>query len=130
AHLAIHTDPIYASTTQAYWSFFNGRIQNGFCEASMWLADTLAGVPPQVASKVWKSWITHRSQQPAQILAQAQFRHMVPTPATLHAQQNLRAMQGQGGLWFAGGYTRPFDSQETALVSAIDVTQHLLSIPG
>jgi predicted NAD/FAD-binding protein len=130
ARLAIHTDPIYASPSTEYRSFFNAEIQNGFCEASMWMANVLPGLPSQVASKVWKSWITHRPQQPAQILTQTQFRHMVPTPATLHAQRNLRAMQGEGGLWFAGGYTRPFDSQETALVSAIDVTQHLLSVGG
>jgi predicted NAD/FAD-binding protein len=130
AHLAIHTDPIYASPTTEYRSFFNAEIQNGFCEASMWMANLLPGTPSQTASRVWKSWITHRSQPPTQILAQTQFRHMVPTTATLHAQQSLRALQGQGGLWFAGGYTRHFDSQESALISGIEVTQHLLSIPG
>jgi predicted NAD/FAD-binding protein len=130
AKLVIHTDPIYAPGNQEYWSFFNAEIQGGYCEASMWLADVLATVPRQTAAKVWKSWVLHRSHQPTQVLAQSQYRHMVPTPATIHAQTDLRGLQGQGGLWFAGGYTRPFDSQETALVSAIDVAQSLLNLPS
>jgi hypothetical protein len=35
----------------------------------------------------------------------------------------LNALQGPGDSWFVGGYTRPSDSQETALLSAIEVTQ-------
>jgi hypothetical protein len=46
---------------------------------------------------------------------------MLPTPTTLAAQNLLRALQGRGGVWFAGGYTFPYDSQETALVSALQV---------
>jgi predicted NAD/FAD-binding protein len=46
---------------------------------------------------------------------------MVPTPATLHAQQRLDALQGLDGVWFAGGYLYPNDSQETALRSALRV---------
>ncbi|PWU02176.1 MAG: hypothetical protein C5B51_21375 [Terriglobia bacterium] len=126
ARLALHTDPIYAPANPDYWSFFNAAITGGFCEASMWLADVLAVPPPETAAKLWKSWITHRTQQPTQVLYQAQFRHMFPTPATLQSQNNLLAMQGQSSIWFAGGYTRPYDSQETALVSAIDIAKRML----
>jgi predicted NAD/FAD-binding protein len=126
ATLALHTDPIYAPANPDYWSFFNARIDGNFCEASMWLKDVLTEPTPDVAAMVWKSWITHRSQAPAQILAQAQFRHMVPTPSSLHGQDALAALQGEGDVWFVGGYTRPFDSQETALTSAFDVAQGLL----
>jgi hypothetical protein len=30
-------------------------------------------------------------------------------------------MQGQDGIWFTGGYTFPYDAQETALLSALSV---------
>jgi predicted NAD/FAD-binding protein len=60
-----------------------------------------------------------------QILHEARFRHMVPTPASLRAQSALLALQGVGDIWFSGGYTRPFDSQETALLSALEVAQGL-----
>lgn len=115
AVLAIHRDPILL-TNSAFWSFFNCEFENGFCEASMWLAKVLNGSPA-----LWKSWITHRERLPVDVVHQASFRHLLPTPASLFAQSVVRALQGQGGLWFAGGYTLPFDSQETALLSAIQV---------
>jgi uncharacterized protein len=58
---------------------------------------------------------------PQQVLHDVNYRHLVPTPASIQAQQQLRALSGNGGLWFAGGYLHPYDSQETALVSAMDV---------
>ena len=84
-------------------------------------------LPPQggTTPSLWKSWVTHRQTLPAAPLHVAQFRHMLPTPATLAAQAQMQALQGQGGLWFAGGYLRPFDAQETALLSAMDVAQAL-----
>jgi uncharacterized protein len=121
ARVALHTDPVYASPDPRLWSFLNCDVHGGFCEASMWLATVLADVPPLTAAKIWKSWVTHREQQPTEILHEAEFRHMLPTPGTLFAQSVLRAWQGRGGIWFAGGYTLAFDSQETALLSALSV---------
>jgi predicted NAD/FAD-binding protein len=124
ARLMLHTDPIYAPAHPNFWSFLNSRVSGNSCEASMWMAQVLAA-PPQTAAKLWKSWVTHREQEPAQILHEVQFRHMLPTPATIGAQAALATLQGLGGLWFAGGYTLPYDSQETALLSAINVAWKL-----
>ena len=121
ANLALHTDPIYAASNPLFWSFLNSRVDGAFCEASMWLAPVIATAPVTTTAKLWKSWTTHRTQQPSQILHQASFKHMLPTPATLSAQNQLRAQQGSGGIWFAGGYTLPYDAQETALLSALSV---------
>jgi predicted phosphodiesterase len=121
AHLTVHTDPIYAPSHPLFWSFLNCAVQGEFCEASMWLAPVLAGPPVSTAAKVWKSWTTHRLQQPSQVLHQAAFRHMLPTPATIAAQNALRQTQGRSRIWFAGGYTLPYDAQETALLSALGV---------
>lgn len=130
ARLAIHTDQVYVSADPRLWSFFNAHAAGGFCEASMWLAPVLPAVPFATSAKLWKSWVTHRVQQPSQILHEVQFKHMLPTPATLGAQAVLRALQGAGGLWFVGGYTFPFDSQETALVSALQVAKGLGIAPA
>jgi predicted NAD/FAD-binding protein len=127
ARVSIHTDAIYSPANGAHRSFHNARIENGFCETSMWLADVIADTDPSTAARVWKSWTTHRVTQPAELLLESQFRHMLPTPQTLQAQTDLLALQGQENIWFAGGYTRPFDSQETALVSATDTAQALLA---
>jgi predicted NAD/FAD-binding protein len=119
ARLALHTDPLYASPNTNLRSFLNCDLQGDFCEASMWLA-SVAAAPPLTAAKVWKSWITHR-ERPKQVLYETVFTHMLPTPATLQAQDALGVLQGRDGLWFAGGYLYPYDSQETALLSALRV---------
>ncbi len=121
ARLVLHTDPIYAPSHPLFWSFLNCRVEGAHCEASMWLAPVVAGAPPATAAKLWKSWATHREQQPAQVLHEATFKHMLPTPATIGAQNVLRLSQGHDRLWFAGGYILPYDSQETALLSALSV---------
>ena len=126
ARLALHTDPIYAPANSMYWSFLNCQLQGAtFCEASMWLADVVSGAPPATAAKLWKSWTTHRLLQPAQVLHQADYMHMLPTPATIQAQTDTRLLQGLTGLWFAGGYLFPYDAQETALLSALEVVNGL-----
>ena len=91
----------------------------------MWLADVISGAPPATAAKLWKSWTTHRLVQPTQVLHQADYMHMLPTPATIQAQDATRLLQGQTGLWFAGGYLFPYDAQETALLSALEVVNGL-----
>ena len=126
ASLALHTDPIYAPADPTHWSFLNCQLHGAsFCESSMWLADVVTGAPPETAAKLWKSWTTHRQQQPAQVLHQADFMHMLPTPASIQAQTDTRLLQGKTGLWFAGGYLFPYDAQETALLSAIEVANGL-----
>jgi predicted NAD/FAD-binding protein len=124
--LALHTDPIYAPSDQNQWSFFNCEVQGNFAQASMWLRDVLTAPSPTTAAKLWKSWVTHRTSQPQQVLYQAQYQHMVPTTGSLLAQTLVRALQGAGGISIAGGYTRPYDSQETALLSAMDVARGFL----
>jgi predicted NAD/FAD-binding protein len=128
ARLALHTDPHYAPADPRHRSFFNCHVDGEFCEASMWLASVLPGAPPATAAKLWKSWITHRDP-PDQILQTVDFTHMLPTVDTLRAQRQLSALQGSGGIWFAGGYLYPYDAQETALLSALRIARglHVLS---
>ncbi|MFN0106168.1 MAG: FAD-dependent oxidoreductase [Bryobacteraceae bacterium] len=116
--LALHMDPVYAAAKENYRSFFNAQIHGGYCQASMWLKEV-------VGANVWKSWVTHRTSQPGQILHQAAFRHMLPTAASIQAQNEVRPLQGRDGIWLTGGYLHPFDSQETALLSAMDVAEGL-----
>ena len=125
AHLALHTDPVYAPPHPATWSFLNCGVQGPYCEASMWMQRVLGGVPLATAGKLWKSWITHRDHLPAEIVHEAQFSHMLPTPESIAAQATVRLLQGRDGVWFAGGYLFPFDSQETALLSALAVARGL-----
>ena len=129
AHLALHTNPIYVPSNAMVRSFFNAEISNAessddSCEASMWMSDVLTQVPQGTAAKLYKTWVTHR-HKPGGLLAEARFRHMLPTPDTLKAQVQLSSLQGHGGVWFAGGYLHHYDSQETALRSALGVAKGL-----
>jgi predicted NAD/FAD-binding protein len=126
ARLMLHADPVYAASSPVLRSFFNARIEGGFCEASMSLAEVLpASAGSSAPPAWWKSWVTHRNALPQQVLHDVTYRHLLPTPASLSAQKRLQARQGDGHVWFAGGYLHPFDAQETALISAIDVAAGL-----
>lgn len=50
---------------------------------------------------------------------------LLPTTTFMQLRSQVDAHQGQNGLLFAGGWTNWFDSQEAALMSAINVTQML-----
>ncbi len=126
--IALHTDPAYAPSDPNHWSFLNCQIHNSFCEASMWLSKVLPRSAAGSEVKLWKSWVTHRDRQPANVLHESRFQHMVPTVATLRAQTRLQEAQGRDGVWIAGGYTYPFDSQETALVSALRIASGLKAV--
>ena len=125
ARLALHTDPVYVQPEPRFWSFLNCRRQGEHCEASMWMSPVLTDAPLLTRVRLWKSWVTHRDQQPSEVLHEVQFRHMLPTAATIRAQDALRPLQGQYGVWLAGGYLHPYDAQETAFASAIDVARGL-----
>lgn len=125
ARLMLHTDAAYVRPEPALRSFLNCRIENGFCEASMDMGAVLAPGPGGQTATLWKSWVTHRPQLPAQVLHDHWFRHVLPSAGAIQAQQVLQAQQGQDGLWIIGGYTRPYDAQETALLSAMDAVAML-----
>ena len=50
---------------------------------------------------------------------------LLPTTTFVGLRESLREWQGVGGIWFAGGWTRWFDSQEAALDSATWVADRL-----
>jgi predicted NAD/FAD-binding protein len=127
SRLALHTDPVFAPASPWHRSFLNCAVDGDHCEASMWMAGVLTDPPAATTARLWKSWVTHRDAPAALVLHEADFMHMLPTPATIEAQDALRSLQGSGGIWFAGGYLHPNDSQETALRSALGAAIGLAS---
>lgn len=124
ARVALHADPAFAPADPKHRSFFNCDVQGNFCEASMWLESVIAGAPAAISARVWKSWVSHRAR-PQQVLHEAEFTHMLPTGDTIRAQERLASLQGADGIWLAGGYLFPYDAQETALVSVLQVARSL-----
>ena len=119
ARLALHTDPAFAPAEHQLVV-----LPQLPCRGHHLRGVHVAGPGARRRRGLWKSWITHRAP-PQQVLASADFLHVVPSPAGIKAQRVLATQQGRGGLWFAGGYTLPFDSQETALLSAMTVAEGL-----
>jgi predicted NAD/FAD-binding protein len=123
--MMLHADPAYAPADAMHHSLLNARIDGGFCEASMSVGVVLPPGPDGAPVDLWKSWTTHRSAPPAQILAQAEFRHLLTTPRTIAAAARINTLQGTAGMSFCGTYTAPVDSQDTAVESALRVAEQI-----
>jgi predicted NAD/FAD-binding protein len=124
AEVSIHRDPVYMPPRRRHWSAYNVLVADGRGEASVWYGALLPG-PRRSAPLLFKSWATARPQPPADAVFRRAFRHPLVTPDFLALQDRLRVRQGAGAVYFAGSYTREVDSQETALLSAVDVVQRL-----
>jgi uncharacterized protein len=122
--VAIHRDPVYMPAQPVYRSSYNADIGSR-SEGSVWYG-ALRPVPPggQPLS-LFKSWVTARSQPPAQTVFVQPFLHPLITPTFIQTGQQLASLQGTAGVWFAGSYTAEVDSQETALTSAMNVVRNL-----
>jgi len=118
ARVAIHTDPAYMPVKRRDWSGFNVLTDGPYCEPSMWFG-SFRDVD------VYKSWVSHRAELPHETIATFDYLHAHETPDLARAQTALGATQGHGGLWFAGTHMTDVASQESALVSAINVAQRL-----
>ncbi len=125
ATLLFHLDPIYADPDPMNWSFLNCMTNGTNCEASMQLAISKPKAADGTAVPIWKSWAHHRAESPKQEIARTEFRHVIPSVPTLKATEAIKANNGAGGVWLAGGWTTEYDSQETALVSAMRVARGL-----
>ena len=76
---------------------------------------------------VFKSWATP-NLDPAtcdETFLSLNHRILMPTTSFMTKRQELLTHQGRDGVWFAGGWTNWFDSQEAALDSATAVAERL-----
>ena len=125
AEISIHRDPVYMPRRRLFWSAYNPALAGDYCEASVWYG-ALRPVPPgQAPLMLFKSWATARDESPRAELFRREFLHPRITPDFIRAQRRLAQLQGREELWFAGSYTLPVDSQESALVSAMNVVREL-----
>jgi predicted NAD/FAD-binding protein len=126
AEIAIHRDPVYMPEDHRYWSTYNTHVDGDFCEASVWYGALRHAPEGQDRFSLFKSWATARSIPPAEEVFRRRFLHPRVVPGFIRAQRKLaQRHQGNAGVWFAGSYMKEIDSQETALVSAMDVVREL-----
>ncbi|MBB5936415.1 FAD-dependent oxidoreductase [Streptomyces zagrosensis] len=115
---AAHLDPFGMPEDRKHWSTTNVTVHNGWSETTTWYG-------PGHDTDVFVSQFTHRRSRPDRQIARTSFRTPLPTPAAHCARRRLEQCQGEGGLYFAGAYTRTLNSQESAVASAVDLARRL-----
>jgi predicted NAD/FAD-binding protein len=125
SRILIHTDAAYVHRDRAQWAAYNGGIDGGECEGSVWLGAIHEKLPTGGTIDVFKSWAHHRRADPTNILLERRFKHPLISREAIRAARALRPMQGRNGLYMGGQYTTGMDLQESALYSAMKVAEAL-----
>jgi predicted NAD/FAD-binding protein len=125
SRLLIHTDPAYVHRDRSNWEAYNAGVDGPQCEGSVWYGALHQKLPSGGTIDVFKSWATRRRADPKQILLARRFKHPLISRSTIHAARALRPLQGRHGLYLSGQYTTGFDSQESAVYSAMKVAESL-----
>jgi predicted NAD/FAD-binding protein len=125
SRLLIHTDPAYVHRDRRFWAAYNAGVDALECEGSVWLGALDPRLPSGGTIDVFKSWAARRRTDPTQILLERRFKHPLIGRSAIQAARALRPLQGRGGLYFSGQYTTGFDSQESAVYSAMKVAESL-----
>jgi predicted NAD/FAD-binding protein len=123
SRLLVHSDPAYMHRDRRNWAAYNAGVDGRRCEGSAWLGALQESSAPRV--HVFKSWAQRRRADPKHILLERRFEHPLITRSTIKAARALRPLQGRKGLYFSGQYTTGTDLQESALYSAMQVTEAL-----
>ncbi len=128
SRILIHTDPAYVQRNRSNWTTYNAGVDGRQCEGSVWYGALRPKLASGATIDVFKSWADRRRADPKHILLQRRFKHPLISRSTIQAARALRPLQGRDGLYFSGQYTTGFDSQESAVYSAIKVAE--LLAPG
>jgi predicted NAD/FAD-binding protein len=125
SRLLIHTDPAYVDHDRTNWAAYNAGVTGQECEGSVWLGAFHHTLPSGGTVDVFKSWATRRRADPRHVLLERRFQHPQINRAAIEAARALHRWQGRDGLYFSGQYTTGFDSQESAVYSAMKVAESL-----
>ena len=116
-----HGLPGHMPDRRADWQPFNTIVDGDALMFSVWFGPMRRPAADGSLVHAFKSWGSPRLQPsapPSEFLAHE---HFIPLPTASFMrtrEQLMNCWQGHGGVWFAGGWTRWFDSQEAALQSA------------
>jgi uncharacterized protein len=125
SRLLIHTDAAYVQRDRDNWAAYNAGVDGRKCEGSVWYGALHKKLPSGATIDVFKSWAERRRADPTEILLERRFKHPLISRSTIQAARALRPLQGRHGLYFSGQYTTGFDSQESAVYSAMKVAESL-----
>jgi predicted NAD/FAD-binding protein len=123
----LHTDSQLLPRRRLAWAAWNyeragdiRRERAGVC--LHYLINRLQPLP--WATPVVVSLNPEREPDPRSVIGRYDYSHPVFDQAAIDAQRRLPALQGRGGVWFCGAWTR-YGFHEDGLSSALDVVQRL-----
>ncbi len=121
--------PCHMPPNESDWQPVNTIVDGNRLMFSAWFGPLRARSPQGDQIRVFKSWGSPELAPPPSACS-SQFllnEHTViqPTVEFMAAREELAPLQGHGGLWFAGGWTNWFDSQEAALDSATAIADRI-----
>jgi predicted NAD/FAD-binding protein len=125
----LHTDTRVLPQRKLAWAAWNyarathtGREQAAVC--LHYLINRLQPLPWQQPVLVSLNPDPARPIDPATVIGEYDYDHPVFDEAAIAAQRQLPQIQGQGGVWFAGAWTR-YGFHEDGLMSGLAVVQGL-----
>jgi len=125
----LHTDASVLPTRTLAWSAWNyarahqqGREQAAVC--LHYLINRLQPLPWQQPVVVSLNPDPAREPAPGKVIGSYAYSHPVFDEAAVRAQRLLPGLQGQGGVWFCGAWTR-YGFHEDGLMSALQVVADL-----
>jgi predicted NAD/FAD-binding protein len=125
SRILIHTDPAYVQHNRRNWEVYNAGVRGPECEGSVWYGALDQKRPSGQTIELFKSWAERRRTDPRHIVLERRFKHPHISRSTIQAARELGPLQGRDGLYFSGVYTTGFDSQESAVYSAMQVAKSL-----
>ena len=125
----LHTDTSVLPRRKRAWAAWNyARAQNARNEASAvclhYLINRLQPLPWQQPVLVSLNPDPAREPAPQHVLGDYNYSHPVFDAAAVRAQHKLPSIQGTGGVWFCGAWTR-YGFHEDGLMSALEVVRGL-----
>lgn len=122
-----HGAPCWMPNDPRYWESVNTIVDGTALRFSVWFGPLRDVLPGGGSIPVFKSWSTPDLDPAA--CADTFFSHthriLLPTTTFMARRDDVRAHQGTHRVWFAGGWTTWFDSQEAALDSATEVAARI-----
>jgi len=108
-----------------YWEPVNTVVDGDDVAFSCWFGPLRPTYGSGKRIPVFKSWGAPSVTGCAHEFLAHEHDILLPTTTFVGLRESLREWQGHDGIWFAGGWTRWFDSQEAALDSATWVADRL-----
>jgi uncharacterized protein len=116
--IVVHSDRRLMPRDPGDWSVVNVRHEGHRAVLTEW-----AGMDH--SQNVFRSFSAREPVSAGHIHHVEAFKHPIVTPEHYAVQRDLAQLQGLGGVWVAGLYTRDVDNHESALGSAMTVARAL-----